>query len=287
MQPENQTSDVLPPPVLPPPIPPVIGIQAPRPESPGRRGLDAGRATLILLAYLGAQAVAGLTAAFAVGLYLGIARGLHLTTVTVAKQIADLQPTTVLLGTVLGVIAGGIVMVVLTQAMAGPCLADRTPTGAAWVYGTPGEWIKGLGIGAAVAIAASLSSAGFEAMGLHPKETALTKLILTPGLPQLAWFALALLVAPPIEELLFRGVLYGAYRRALGPARAAVVVTAIFVLFHLGQIATFPPYALGIGGLAVAALWWRLRTAAVGPAMVVHFGYNLVIVLMAVCRPSS
>ena len=91
----------------------------------------------------------------------------------------------------------------------------------------------------------------------------------------------ALLLAPPIEELLFRGVLYGGYRRSLGAPAAAALTTSIFVILHVSEIVYYPPAALGIASLALVALWFRLRSAAIGPAIAVHFGYNLVIALVA------
>jgi membrane protease YdiL (CAAX protease family) len=105
----------------------------------------------------------------------------------------------------------------------------------------------------------------------------------TPGVSQLVWIMLALVLAPPIEELLFRGVLYGGYRKSFGASTAAVLTTGIFVVLHLTETIHFPPATISVTGLAVAALWFRLRTAAIGPAVTVHFGYNLVAVIALLC----
>jgi membrane protease YdiL (CAAX protease family) len=95
-----------------------------------------------------------------------------------------------------------------------------------------------------------------------------------PGLPGIVWDMVAVLLAPPVEEILFRGVLYGGYRKSFGPGWAAILTTAIFVLMHLPNIMRFPPAIVGLTALAIAALYCRLRSKAIGPAIAVHVGYN-------------
>jgi membrane protease YdiL (CAAX protease family) len=108
----------------------------------------------------------------------------------------------------------------------------------------------------------------------------------TPGLSQLLWIISVLLLAPPIEELLFRGILYGGYRRSFGPVWAGVLTTSVFVICHLPEMVYFLPSIVGITGFAIAALWLRLRAAAIGPAVAAHFGYNAVLAI-AVANATS
>ena len=68
-----------------------------------------------------------------------------------------------------------------------------------------------------------------------------------------------------------------AYRRSFGAAWAAITTIGIFVALHLPETIHFTPASIGIAGLAATALWMRLRTGAIGPAIAVHFAYNLVI----------
>ena len=91
---------------------------------------------------------------------------------------------------------------------------------------------------------------------------------------QILWLIMVLVFAPFIEELLFRGVMYGGYRSSLGPVRAAILSTLIFWILHITEMIYFWPSMLGIGGLAMVALFFRLRSAAIGPAVAVHLGYN-------------
>jgi hypothetical protein len=104
----------------------------------------------------------------------------------------------------------------------------------------------------------------------------------TPGLPQLVWVFTAVALAPPVEELLFRGILYGGYRKSLGPAAAAALTTFIFVLLHINELVHEPLATFVIGGLALLALWRRLRSNAIGPAIAVHVGYNTMIAIAVI-----
>jgi hypothetical protein len=107
---------------------------------------------------------------------------------------------------------------------------------------------------------------------------------LTPGLPQGIWVLGGVLLAPLIEELFFRGVLYGGYRKSLGPVLAFVITTLIFMYAHLTEITHFLPAAAGLLGLACAALACRLRWKAIGPAVAVHVGYNAMVAAMVLYR---
>ena len=86
----------------------------------------------------------------------------------------------------------------------------------------------------------------------------------------------AVLLAPPAEELVFRGVLLRALGRRLSAGLAALVSAAAFALAHLVldfQSWTAVP-ALFVVGLVLAVVvqrWGRLA-----PAVAAHIGFNLV-----------
>ncbi len=155
------------------------------------------------------------------------------------------------------------------------CLHDGSPTGAAWKLGGWFRILQGLGIGVIIS-----SCWVLVATTILPPETvdqgpnSLTKMALTPGVSRQMWALAALLVAPIGEELLFRGVLYGGLRHSFGRLWAAVLTTIVFVLMHITDIAHYPPAASAITVMALAALWCRLRSHAVGPAVALHLGYN-------------
>jgi membrane protease YdiL (CAAX protease family) len=75
-------------------------------------------------------------------------------------------------------------------------------------------------------------------------------------------------LAPVIEELLFRGTLQSAYERR-GPVRAIAASTVLFVLIHqeLAQSIALIPVAVALGYV----VW---RTGSIIPAVLVHLGNN-------------
>ena len=102
-------------------------------------------------------------------------------------------------------------------------------------------------------------------------EGPLTQMATKPGPDRVLWVLLVLLWAPPVEELLFRGVAYGGLHRSWGPVWAAVVTTVVFVGLHMGEIRYFWPAALSLAAVASMALVLRLRTQAMGPPVALHY----------------
>jgi membrane protease YdiL (CAAX protease family) len=142
------------------------------------------------------------------------------------------------------------------------------PAAAGILLGVAYVW----GAGALYAIDASMSPGPLAAMA----EASPSK--------QWLWALFALLCAPAIEEILFRGVLLTALQRAWGTLCAAVVVTSVFVMLHAGEAVGYPPALAAIGGVGLLTLGIRIRTGKVAPAISAHAGYNLVIVLHALVR---
>jgi CAAX protease family protein len=94
---------------------------------------------------------------------------------------------------------------------------------------------------------------------------------------------LAALLAPAIEELMFRGLLQRALRRRFEPAIAIGIAAAVFAFAHpllsptLGTLAVVPAlYAFGaISGVAAE------RTGNLSVSILLHVGFNLPTVLTA------
>lgn len=103
------------------------------------------------------------------------------------------------------------------------------------------------------------------------------------------WVGIALL-APFIEEILFRGVLLRSclvsWPRLPGSAVAIIVTVAAFVALHLGEIIPVPSAAIGITGLGIVATWFALKRSTT-ESIAVHLGYNATIVLVMVAQRLS
>ena len=87
----------------------------------------------------------------------------------------------------------------------------------------------------------------------------------------------AVLVAPLLEEIAFRGLLYPAIRARYGPIVALVSTSALFGLAHVNLNAMIP---LGILGLFLGVL--VERTGSILPCVVAHFAFNALTVTQIV-----
>jgi membrane protease YdiL (CAAX protease family) len=90
----------------------------------------------------------------------------------------------------------------------------------------------------------------------------------------------AVLVAPAMEELAFRGVLLRGLMRRLSFWPAALASSLLFACLHLtaaGSAAVVPSVLLTVMLFAVLQCLLVRRTGRLGPAVVVHGGVNLVV----------
>lgn len=241
--------------------------------------LNARCATFILLFYLAPQVVVGMIEGF-IRVSIGGAQGADIQKPQELLRFTQLIHEPAIL---VSTIAGGAVMLLLSRKWLPHKLSDTSPTGAAWVVGSSKHITQGLCAGA-------LACCGYLALAVVFRDSIpqvprdlLSTTALTSGLNQFLWLLTALVFAPFIEELLFRGVLYGGYRSSLGPVRAAVLSTVIFWILHITQIIYFWPAMIGIGALAMVALFFRLRSGAIGPAVAVHLGYNGLLAIYNMC----
>jgi membrane protease YdiL (CAAX protease family) len=90
------------------------------------------------------------------------------------------------------------------------------------------------------------------------------------------WFVVLVTVAAPIfEEFIFRGLLYGGFRRSLGPVKAALASALIFAVVH-PAISCLPVFVMGF----VAALAYGRFRSLLAP-IAVHMTYNAMVVAFA------
>ncbi|HEX7177565.1 MAG TPA: CPBP family intramembrane glutamic endopeptidase [Pyrinomonadaceae bacterium] len=85
---------------------------------------------------------------------------------------------------------------------------------------------------------------------------------------------LATATAPLVEELVYRGVLYPALRRAMGMFAAVVAVATLFTVVHVSQYYNNPAVIATVGGLAFALTYVRARTGRLLPCFVIHLVFN-------------
>jgi membrane protease YdiL (CAAX protease family) len=86
----------------------------------------------------------------------------------------------------------------------------------------------------------------------------------------LGYMAVSVLFAPFIEEVVFRGILYQAFDRALQPAATVLVTAAAFGLAHVHVVQS--PVTLFLG---LACGYARWKTGSLAAPIAIHLGNNL------------
>lgn len=97
-------------------------------------------------------------------------------------------------------------------------------------------------------------------------------------------FVIGVVLAPCVEELFFRGFLFGLYRRRQPLATAYLAAGVVFALLHLDpttmDASQMAGLAVGIFALGTLLAWTYQRTGSLLPGMVAH-GLNNAVGLIA------
>lgn len=98
---------------------------------------------------------------------------------------------------------------------------------------------------------------------------------------RLVFGILAICIAPPVEEFLFRGVLLAGFGTAWGLWPGVAASTSLFALAHIGQLGNFWPAFVAILVFALVVAMVRLKSRSLLPGIALHACYNAVIVWSA------
>ena len=107
------------------------------------------------------------------------------------------------------------------------------------------------------------------------------KSALAGGWPRHLWAFFALFLAPPIEEFIFRGVLFTGLSNKFRVPTAALIVTLVFVLMHATEALSYWPAWMGLTLLGSATILFRHKTGSLLPAIGIHASYNFSMVATA------
>lgn len=127
----------------------------------------------------------------------------------------------------------------------------------------------------AVVVIVVLPLAALEPNRAAPPDL-LTQLAVSSRAALRAWMISAVILAPPIEELMFRGVLLGSLAENWSLRGAALVSGVTFWLMHAPEFVHWPA-AVSIAVLTILVTWLRVRTRSLGPSIAAHFAYNLLL----------
>jgi len=93
------------------------------------------------------------------------------------------------------------------------------------------------------------------------------------------WALLAVSIVPPVEEFVFRGVLFGGLRRSWGLPAAACLTTILFALFHVTSLHPYLPAMVMVTCVGAAQLWARVASRSLAPSIAMHAAYNIGLVV--------
>ena len=99
------------------------------------------------------------------------------------------------------------------------------------------------------------------------------------GINRVAWALFAVVYAPVVEELLFRGLLLRGFAASWGSAAGGAVVTGLFVMMHLAETIHYWPAIIAILFLSIGTLAARTMTGSLHAAVAVHLAYNVTVTL--------
>lgn len=241
-------------------------------ETAPRRGLTGRRTIGILAAYVATQLLVTLAILVPFGIYYAKTDPTH-----IARHSQD--PAVLLPAGLVGVIISGWVVLRMTRySLAGVPHADAARLlGLSW--GSREDRIRCALLGLACAMLFILISTT-----LLPPEPGQVTGPLSQAAESGGWLrallsVFAVFVAPPVEEFVFRGVLFAGFAASWGRYVSAALVSVIFVLFHLGEAFQYWPALAFIALLAAALVAIRMRTGAIGPTVTLHAAYNLGLVV--------
>lgn len=109
-----------------------------------------------------------------------------------------------------------------------------------------------------------------------PEDTPFDKLISSSFNVRLTICLLAVITAPFVEELVYRGIFYPAAARKFGRPAAIVITSALFLLVHVDQYAGTPTTMIPLGALSVVLTAFRAYSGSLLPSFALHLLFNLV-----------
>ena len=139
-----------------------------------------------------------------------------------------------------------------------------------------------LAAGAGALVAALLSILSVIAPAPDVNDRGLLAQALSGGpLGRIAFGLTAVLLAPPVEEYVFRGVLLGTLLPNIGPIAGGALSGTVFWMLHVAEWSHYWPAALGIGAMTALVTVLRLRTGSIMPGIGAHMVYNATLAFMA------
>jgi membrane protease YdiL (CAAX protease family) len=131
-------------------------------------------------------------------------------------------------------------------------------------------------LGLALSVVVALVTAGLKAPENSPIEE-----LFKNRQSALLFVAMAVLLAPLVEETLFRGYLYPIFARTFGIAPGIIITGVLFGMMHGAQLAWTWALVLTLTAVGIVFTLVRSRTGSVFASYLMHLGYNSLISIAA------
>jgi uncharacterized protein len=122
---------------------------------------------------------------------------------------------------------------------------------------------------------------------LPHQETDIEKLLKMGMAARIAVAALAVMTAPLIEEIVYRGVIFSTVEGLMGKATAVVLVTLLFALVHVPQYWGSVASIAVILSLSLVLTLLRAWTGKLLPCVATHLVYNGIQAVMLLIAPQQ
>ncbi len=232
-------------------------------------GIRFRRSLCITVAYFAVQIAIGTMVGVLVGICFGVARG-----AMTPEVMAEFQSVAVPPAAALSMVGSGFVAFAMTRrALPGP-IRDGALRPIGWTAGKREDIVLAACLGLVLAAFCILVLGRLYPPAPGQKWGPITQSLASGGWQRLLWVVLALCIAPPVEEFLFRGVLWSGLVRSMNAGLAAAAVTLLFLIGHISEMRGYWPAWAMISLLGLGALFLRVRSASLAPPVALHVSYN-------------
>lgn len=246
-------------------------------ETPSRGGdgpfLSAARAVAVFIAYQTIQIIVAVAAAIVIGIWY-----VSTETLQSPRAATDLERIVVMPASLIAAIAAGAVAFWMTRRTLRTGRVADAFSIIGWKRPGDRELVASCIAGLALSLVYLLVLRGASSPSPNTEWGPLTVASRDGGWPRHLWAVLMLLVAPIVEEFVFRGVILAGFCRSWMRPTAGALVTLLFVATHLEAYA-HPPALIAIALMGGATVVARVTTGSLIPPIVLHTSYNLGIVV--------
>jgi membrane protease YdiL (CAAX protease family) len=116
-------------------------------------------------------------------------------------------------------------------------------------------------------------------------EDELTRIAMSSQAATIAIAVMAVVTAPITEEVIYRGALYSAFQRRIGPFLSILVVTLLFTSVHIPQYAENPAKIILIALLSLVLTLLRASSGNLLPAIILHTLFNSISAIQMLLEP--